>query len=470
MSSGRKVLLDRLVRASRSPKNIQEILQDLKSAKPRQHGRPKVIQGVHHGNFFRVTIPPKKSSIPELPKIPSPVGPALKPFKSVPDPAKAAAGESITGTSQSASASKSAAASAAAAAATGGGGGGTERARQQAGKRYYEWFSAWMKENWAILTMNFGSLCTLLAFTRSDVLELRTLSVTASVCFIIYTVAQKPIRWLTVSWTTLFGTVNTYKILQIVNERHSQVKMTVEEEECYTKFFMPNGVTPKQFEAIGTRAERIAVKKGEPLIKQGEKMKYIYLVIKGSTRASVLGRYLTAASTAPVSKEQQQVSDVGHAGAWIGEMAFLESSWGKKEADADISPINKHAPPKDSSHAMYTVVAKEDCVVWRWSHEDMAFLMAKSSDMNAALTRAMTSAIVGKVINFTTSRQSARPSWQTFLDGLKYAPASVSGVVEGGGASSTASNEETKDEENRDDSDVNYPTQESPEAPGVSPA
>jgi len=124
-------------------------------------------------------------------------------------------------------------------------------------------------------------------------LELRALSVTGSVSFIIYNLVQSPIKWLTVGWSSLFTSVNTFKIVQIVNERHSHFEMTEEQEHAYSTFFMPHGVTPKQFESIFARADCIIVKKNESLIKQGEQLDHVYLIVHGSTRASVLGRYLT---------------------------------------------------------------------------------------------------------------------------------------------------------------------------------
>ena len=69
---------------------------------------------------------------------------------------------------------------------------------------------------------------------------------------------------------------------------------------------------------------------------------------------------------------------------------------------------------------MYTIVAQEDCVVLRWRHDVMEGLMEKSTDMRAALTRAMTAAIVGKVINFTVSRSKANQTWTTWLGDWKY--------------------------------------------------
>jgi len=140
------------------------------------------------------------------------------------------------------------------------------------------------------------------------------------------------------------------------------------------------------------------------------------LVVNGSTRASVLGRFLTAASTTPTAQERQG----GASGAWIGEMSLLERVWlkeqGKNTVQRKVTPRGtdedangkhgsesskeKQEPDTSSqlkaSRSMYTIVAQDDCIVLRWSHADMQSLMEKSTDMRAALTRAMTAAVVGK--------------------------------------------------------------------------
>ena len=64
--------------------------------------------------------------------------------------------------------------------------------------------------------------------------------------------------------------------------------------------------------------------------------------------------------------------------------------------------------------AMYTIIATEDCTICRWSFEDMEKLMSKSVDMRGALTRAMTNAVVGKVVNMTISRAKV-PQWTAWL-------------------------------------------------------
>ena len=239
-------------------------------------------------------------------------------------------------------------------------------------------------------------------------------SVTGSSCSIMYLLAQQPVRYLPILWSSTFASVNAFKIYQILKERNARVRWaTPDQEEIYVEYFLPHGMTPKQFEALEHAAEKIQLPKDTCLIKQGDPMQYVYLIVKGRTRANILGRHLTAASFTPVRTVG------GPSGAWVGEMAFLEA-YGLKEKAKVSAKTEETPPPPPSANSLYTIVAAEDCVVYRWSHDDMETLMAKSTDMRSAMTRAMTAAIVGKVINFTVSRSARMPTWSTWLDDWRH--------------------------------------------------
>jgi CRP-like cAMP-binding protein len=226
-----------------------------------------------------------------------------------------------------------------------------------------------------------------------------------------------------------------------------------------------DGVTPKQFETIYKAAKLRNLKRGEKLVTAGDTMESVYLVIEGSTRANILGRHLTAASMTP---EMHQNRPGGASGAWVGEMAFLEAYWLKEQTknsssnlsnaianESDDSAANlrfsiiqqesesrmqtkaskssvnvpsgedskgatteQSVPglgPLKARTALFTITAREDCRILEWSHDGMEKLMSKSSDMRGGLTRAMSSAIVGKVINFTVSRSKAPTSFTAWL-------------------------------------------------------
>jgi hypothetical protein len=160
--------------------------------------------------------------------------------------------------------------------------------------------------------------------------------------------------------------------------------------------------------------------------------------VKGSTSASILGRHLSAHSASPKGKKAANRPG-GDSGVWIGEMTFLDTLWDKeqlqiaeairKKQDSSTDKSSKDANNNEINNkesntstdkkqnvplAIYTIVATEDCTIWRWSFEDMEKLMSKSVDMRGALTRAMTNAVVGKVVNMTISRAKV-PQWTAWL-------------------------------------------------------
>ena len=165
-----------------------------------------------------------------------------------------------------------------------------------------------------------------------------------------------------------------------------------------------------------------------------------------------MGRHLTAMGSQKGNRDSMQGGD---SGAWIGEMAFLQSLWDKDHrvgpsslekkksekkpgnnttveddtygntsaGSAESTAVIKSgiAPCNDenSYHAISTIIAVEDIELIEWSFEDMERVMKSSRELQDSITRAMTAAIVGKVVNFMVSRQSAIPKFSTLMDNWK---------------------------------------------------
>ena len=385
------------------------------------------------GNFVRRRRPPPpKPQVEKMPKLP-PAGPAIVPknFKQVPAPGGSSASSSASGAARSGGAGTSSSSA---------GGGGGARA---------SYFSKeWFKTNGPILVLNFGSVCTLVGFTRQDVLELRALSMTGSICSVCYFALSRP-ALAPMAWSSLFAATNAVKIARILDERKGRVVLTEHEEDIYEEHFLSHGLTPKQFAKLLSCAEVIDAKKGDQIVRAGERIDKVYLVVQGQTRASFLGRRVTAASSAPGN---QVALRGGDAGAWIGETAFLDWFWNKEkkikkralhgsnqkddddnEDDEEIDDDEEDVVPPASTVglAIHTIVANtDDCELLCWKHSDLDALMHKSADLRSALTRSMTAAIVGKVINLTVSRSvGSLPTWSTWLDDWKGTDAARVNVV-----------------------------------------
>ncbi|CAJ1923560.1 unnamed protein product [Cylindrotheca closterium] len=416
----------------------------------RKRRRGNYVKGVHKGNFFRIRLPSSGRKLPNLPKLP-PTQPMLKAPTALPPAQTAEATEAIL---QSHAA------------------GGAASAQTIAQRGPYSDFlrrlGRWFQDNWAVLVLNAGSICTLMGFTRSDILELRTLSMTGSIASAVYLLGQQRILWLSVGWSGMFASVNAFKIFGIYQERNSEVHMNKEQEHVYVEYFLPHGITPKQFERIEAKATKLKLKKGAHLVRKGEKLDHLYLILNGKTRAHILGRHITAMTkaddtasfdnTTTAAGEQSNSSPQVKSGAWIGEMAFMDYYWDKEQRRN-----NKNAPQNFSGReSFYTIVAVEDCEILRWSHEEMSQLMSTSNDMRSALTRAVTSALVSKVVQMTVSKTKQMPTWSTWLKDWSHnagANVTVQRVAEGPTSSSPLPprgvEHEEHDDENTKDNDGN---------------
>jgi CRP-like cAMP-binding protein len=406
----RNPLLEKLIEKRFQGRDaIQQVFKD--ESKRHRPGEPRrrpfrkhddgtrELKGVYRGNYYRVKVPDMtQAQTPRLSRLPA-TAPAPDLSALVADAtarsAKRKSNKKLTDQTPT-----------------------MAKIQQHKTDNAWKQFTDWVTTNAGTLLLNFGSLCTLAAFTRSDVLELRTLSTTGSVCNAVYHALNKTSNWWSVIWPGIFASVNGYNIMRILEERNAVVHLDEEQEKIYVEYFMPHGITPKQFERLEEKAEVLEFPKDSVIIRKNvTKVDHVYLVVKGSTSASILGRHLSSHSVSSDRRGSEKPG--GDSGVWIGEMKFLDAMWEKdqeaiarqieqKKAKADSkckrvsgdttdehlvteendngnqadmpSKSAKSAGETENSRlALYTIVAKEDCVVWRWSFDDMEKLMSSST-------------------------------------------------------------------------------------------
>ena len=158
-----------------------------------------------------------------------------------------------------------------------------------------------------------------------------------------------------------------------------------------------------------------------------------------------MSRRVTAASSAKGNKEKFAGGD---AGAWIGEIAFFDYL---SERDRQVQTFKPSPPPGTGTgtadmplattsaaaaaeknalkekntitretatqNAILTYIAtKDDTLVFEWDFEELADLMRTSSELRSSVSRAMTAAVVGKVVNLYISRTDAKtPMWEKWI-------------------------------------------------------
>ena len=276
---------------------------------------------------------------------------------------------------------------------------------------------------------------------RSDILELRGLSMTGSISSVLYFLSLPPPKvWFPPLWSSVFASVNAYKVYFILEERKGKPQfLTQEELNVYEEHFKPHGVTPRMFEKLIHIATVVKIDKGKVLIENGEDLHSLYLVKSGAIDGVTgsLKRRVTAAST----DKDGHNENGSNSGAWIGELAFLDVL-SQKDAKKMIPKTEQHAKTvlsekgenETASHqsephpetdrvaqakqkAILTYVATEDSLVYQFDHKELRDLLKSSADLRAGITRAMTSAVVNKVINLYFSKMDAdRPLWQKWLE------------------------------------------------------
>jgi len=448
-----------------------------------------IIQRKVVRNPNRTTLKKKKktsSKWPSLQKILTPTNVTPKPPKPLPPTVS-----SSISTSLSLSSSSSAAVSSSSSAAAAGTNSITNGSRTNT-KKIRKKFLKWLQENAGILILNIGSIATLTAFTRNDMLELRMLSMVGSTSTIIYFLSRPPpFMKGPIIWSSIFLCTNAVMAYYILEEREGKTRQfTAEEENVYEEHFLPYGVTPRQYEKLLNIAEKVKLPRGKILIQQAELFDSVYLVTSGSTDGMTnMSRRVTAASS---TKGNRNALAGGDAGAWIGELAFmgylehgrekqnlskkdpsssdggsgsgsgvvdvastlataasnsvartLATAAAKPKSNEDANKSNdhenaslpnngsdkntvqrtnsqtNHAPNMYNDKAILTYIANQDSVLYKWDFKALAVLLNSSTELRLSVTRAMTAAVMNKVVNLYISKNDVNlPMWKRWMEGM----------------------------------------------------
>lgn len=165
------------------------------------------------------------------------------------------------------------------------------------------------KERWSSKCHYFvhvGNCIVLLAINQKDMLQLRSLSVTASFCGIAYNLLQPTPLWAPAAWGAFFISCHLYYITQLLRDRVG-ITLDPDHEAAYEMAFMPHGFTPRQFlkvvDAASGRIEEAVC--GTYLCRQGEQKKWVHYLMEGEAML--------------IDKEDKVVNILPGKGSWLGE-------------------------------------------------------------------------------------------------------------------------------------------------------
>jgi hypothetical protein len=154
---------------------------------------------------------------------------------------------------------------------------------------------------------NLAFILVACSFMVKDILWLRLLSVTASLCSITYSsnVAATPL-WVPISWNLFFISLNFYHVVKIIYGNRRIVLSDIEREVYQTSFPELNLIEFSKLIHLGKWMEAVP---GTVLIEEGQVMIDLLLIYNGRVDILVNGKLVN------------QLKD----GQFIGEMSFLSN-------------------------------------------------------------------------------------------------------------------------------------------------
>ena len=131
------------------------------------------------------------------------------------------------------------------------------------------------------LFLHAANVLLLVAYSVRDVLWLRLFAVAASLITIPYFVLQPTRLWVPIAWSCVFASINLFQSWRLYVERRP-VKLTSEEEEVRRLAF--ENLPPRKVLQVLSIGSWFAAETGEQVIRRGEGLGTISLIVRGSMR------------------------------------------------------------------------------------------------------------------------------------------------------------------------------------------
>jgi hypothetical protein len=210
-----------------------------------------------------------------------------------------------------------------------------------------------------------ANVLLLVAYSVRDILWLRLFAVTSSLIAIPYFVLQPTPLWVAIAWSAVFASLNLFQSWRIFIERRP-VKLTAEEEEVRRLAF--EDLPPRKVLQVLSVGSWITAESGERMIRRGERLGNISLIVRGTVR---------------VTRNEVVLGDLV-AGNLVGSALLLSGT--AAEVDA---------------------VAMEPVRALRWEVETLERYLVANPEVRIVLQRHLARDLVGKFVSYAGHRGDA---------------------------------------------------------------
>jgi hypothetical protein len=154
---------------------------------------------------------------------------------------------------------------------------------------------------------NLAFILVACSFMVKDILWLRSISMTASLCSIVYNynVAGTPL-WVPISWNIFFISLNLYHVVKIIYGNRN-INLNEKEKELYRLVF--SNLNLLEFSKLIRTGEWKKCPKGDIIVQEHQNMTDLFLIYNGKVDVTV------------GDKSVNNLKD----GQFIGEMSFLSN-------------------------------------------------------------------------------------------------------------------------------------------------
>lgn len=185
----------------------------------------------------------------------------------------------------------------------------------------------WDVGTWLV---SMGSVFQLLGFTMTDMISLRLLSMGSAACWMTFYLRQlhlAPSLRVPLYWVSTFFCVHLSMVtIHILKNQERDLAFTEEELDVFDEHFLSTGMKPREYKQLLDEAMWIDVPPGGVILEEGRPVTHLFIISKGRVKTTKNGVSLQALSSYPGARDSRPAGD---AGAWVGDVAWLEHIGGK---------------------------------------------------------------------------------------------------------------------------------------------
>lgn len=198
--------------------------------------------------------------------------------------------------------------------------------------------SEWMYNNGNVI-VTVGSLLSLTATLMADMRMLRFFNLLAGFCFCTYNWTRRPRLTDAALWNVVFLVLNCVMLWRVQTE-HREVAFSSHELDVFQRYFLPAGMSPRQFRRLLKQGKWRTLPQGYVLQREGSACEALCFVVRGTVEISQGG-------------ETIETYRGGETGAVVGVEPFLSyvAALRKHAAKRGATPAAATPPETLASHA-----------------------------------------------------------------------------------------------------------------------